>query len=150
MKENEERQTELADQDGETRGAEAANQDGGAELSTPADSKRPGLVGVRSTANGIIAWNLLDGLNVVVTARPIIKERAWSLECRSAGEVKLIATIMGGRMTAQAMARKVVDGMTSRAKTLKKNHARRLRRAEPANQDVVRQAELASQDGKEA
>lgn len=141
MKENMERQTELANQDGETRGA---------ELSTPANSKRPGLVGVRSTANGIIAYNLLDELNIVVTARPIIKERAWSLECRSAGEVKLIATIMGGRMTAQAMARKVVDAMTSRAKTLKKNHARRARRAEPASQDGVRGTEPASQEGKEA
>lgn len=120
----------------EARGAKPAIQD-----------KDKGLVGTRSTANAVISWNLTDGLNVVVTARPIIKERVWALECRSASEVRLLATIMGGRMTARAMARKVVNGMTSHAMKIRKNHARRVRRAEPANQDVVRRAEPASQDG---
>ena len=93
---------------------------------TPA--KQPKLVGITCNKQHILAWNYTDGCSVLVRADEL-KTEVWQVRVESGGKLRMMASIFGGRWTADRFCRFLRDGMSSRAKKLKKNPNRRARLA---------------------
>ena len=87
-------------------------------------TKKRGLVGVRYNDLSIVAWNLADNGNIRVTARKIT-ERLWHIDGYVADTPRISATVFGGKWATLRYVRFICNGLRSRAKRLKKIHAKR-------------------------
>ena len=97
-------------------------------------SYRCGFVGNKTTS---VYYNFLDNLDIQVTAREI-KTGQWTIEGRNRTEVRIVATVFGGRDTANKFARFIRDGMVLRSMKIKRDHKRRAERmSEAANKEVA-------------
>ena len=90
-----------------------------------------GKIGIKSNATAILAWNLKDGLNIVVSAW-CARAGYWDVQLKSCGDVRLSAAVVGGRETASNLVRALRNGMTRRCMKIKRNHAKRRTAAVPS------------------
>ena len=94
------------------------------ETNGEGDTKNRGLVGTISNKTTALSFSFLDGLDIQVTARKV-RQGLWTIEGRSRGTCRIMASVFGGRGTARRYARFIRNGMVSRAKKLKHNPNRR-------------------------
>ena len=92
--------------------------------------KKPVLIGNFSNKTAALSFSFLDGLDIQVTAREV-RQGQWTIEGRSRGTCRIMASVFGGRGTARRYARFIRNGMVSRAMKLKHNQNRRA--ANPSN-----------------
>ena len=92
--------------------------------------KKRGQVCDISNKTTALSFNFCDGLDIQVTAREV-KQGLWTIEGRSRGMCRIMASVFGGRGTATRYARFIRNGMVSRAMKLKHNPNRRA--ANPSN-----------------
>ena len=86
--------------------------------------KKRGLAGNISNKTAALSFNFLDGLDIQVTAREV-RQGLWTIEGRSRGTCRIMASVFGGRGTARRYAMFIRNGMVSRAMKLKHNPNRR-------------------------
>ena len=93
------------------------------------EMKRGGkLVGIVCNKSTTLCYCLTDNLDIQVTARET-NQGTWAIEGRSRNEVRIVATVFGGRWTAKTYAQFIRNGMVRRA--MKHNPNRRA--ANPSN-----------------
>ena len=102
-----------------------------AVTANPAKGK---LIGVACGTNCIQAWNVKDGLSVnVATERNRDHSDIWHLRATVGGDTRMIATIFGGRWSANVYTRMVRNALTARAMKIRRNHEnRKAKKAETA------------------
>ena len=83
-----------------------------------------GKIGIKSTATAILAWNLSDGLDIVVSGQRV-KEGIWNVLLNSHGICIASMHVHGGRQTANNLCLGLRDGLTRRFMKIKSNHANR-------------------------
>ena len=86
--------------------------------------KKPVLIGNFSNKTAALSFNFLDGLDIQVTAREV-RQGQWTIEGRSRGTCRIMASAFGGRGTAMRYAKYIRNGMVSRAMKLRHNQNRR-------------------------
>lgn len=80
------------------------------------------LVGIACGKNCITAWCIRDGLRITVTAeRHDAENECWSLTGRYGEQVRMIATIFGGRWTANVFVRMMRNAMVSRCNRVRRH-----------------------------
>ena len=94
---------------------------------TPDEAKPTGggqLVGIAAGTNCITAWCVQNGLRVnVTTQRDDEYEKVWSLTARVGEEMRMMATIFGGRWQANVYTRMVRNALVARCNRIRKVHA---------------------------
>ena len=106
--------------------------------------KKSNLIGMSCGQNSILAWNFSEGLRVRVVA-----ERkggnCWMLTASYGDNVRMIASIFGGRWTADTYARLVRNALTAREKKIRRNHEKRkAKKAAMAAAETAEQAEASN------
>lgn len=98
------------------------------KIDPAAPTPKRGLVGIISNKRNVLAWSYEDGLCVRVMAHEL-KPELWQLRLESGGSLRMLATVFGGRGTANRLCSYVRNGMVSRAMKLKHNPNRRAAKA---------------------
>lgn len=88
------------------------------------DGEKSNLIGMSCGKNSILAWNLAEGLRVRVSAERS-SENLWLMKASYGDDTRMIATIFGGRCTANTYARLMRNALTARAKKIRRNHENR-------------------------
>ncbi len=86
--------------------------------------KKSNLIGMSCGQNSILAWNFSEGLRVRVDAERK-GDNYWMLTASYGDNTRMIATIFGGRWTANTYARLMRNALTARAKKIRRNHEKR-------------------------
>lgn len=87
----------------------------------PLDTQKRNLIGIHASPDALIAWNF-QSVYIICDARKI-DEGHWKITGRANGEERISAIVTGGRWTANCYLRAIRNGMTSRARRVKKCHA---------------------------
>ena len=87
------------------------------------EKRETGKIGIKSNRDAILAWNLLDGLDIVVSGQRL-SDDSWKTSLTSHGIARASLIIFGGRQTATNLCMALRDGMTRRGMKIKSNHAK--------------------------
>lgn len=88
------------------------------------DKPQKGKIGIKSNRDAILAWNLTDGLDIVVSGQRL-NDASWKTMLQSHGVARASMIVFGGRQTAYNLCRALRNGMTSRCMKIKRNHSKR-------------------------
>lgn len=83
-----------------------------------------GKIGIKSSRNAILAWNIADGLDIVVSGQRLSAD-SWKASLTSHGIGRAFLMVFGGRQTAANLCMALRNGLTRRCMKIKSNHANR-------------------------
>ncbi len=119
---------------------DSATGTGALPSAVPLDPQKRNRIGIHASPDALIAWNFQD-VYIICDARKI-GEDAWRITGRANGKERISAIVTGGRWTANCYLRAIRNGMTSRARHLKKckaNAAAKRAEAETTNEQQQQQ-----------
>ncbi len=88
------------------------------------EKRETGKIGIKSNRDAILAWNISDGLDIVVSGQRL-SDDSWKASLTSHGIARGSLIVFGGRATAANLCMSLRDGMTRRCMKIKRNHANR-------------------------
>ena len=88
------------------------------------EKRETGKIGIKSNRDAILVWNLLDGLDIVVSGQRL-SDDSWKASLTSHGIARASLIIFGCRQTATNLCMALRNGMTRRCMKIKSNHANR-------------------------
>ena len=98
------------------------------------------MVGVVGNKTTVLCYYFLDNLDIQVTVREIGTGK-WEVVGKNRDDLRIIATVFGGRMAAKTYAKFIRNGMVSRAKRLRGNKNRRKAESAAVAADAAEAAE---------